>query len=76
VKIQIMGGKFCLRCIGKTLLGVVNKLCQLFEFLLKVKVMGSNPGYLLKSLIDQMSSWQKLGLIDLHKAQSTYMHIL
>ena len=26
VKIQIMGGKFCLRCKGKTLLGVVNKL--------------------------------------------------
>ena len=26
VKIQIMGGKFCLRCEGKTLLGVVNKL--------------------------------------------------
>ena len=26
VKIQIMGGKVCLRCKGKTLLGVVNKL--------------------------------------------------
>ena len=25
VKIQIMGGKVCLRCKGKTLLGVVNK---------------------------------------------------
>ena len=25
-KIQIMGGKVCLRCNGKTLLGVVNKL--------------------------------------------------
>jgi hypothetical protein len=25
VKIQIMGGKACLRCKGKTLLGVVNK---------------------------------------------------
>ena len=44
VKIQIMGGKVCLRCKGKTLLGVVNKL-------LKVKVMGSNPGYLLKSFL-------------------------
>ena len=26
VKIQIMGGKVCLRCKGKTLLGVVNKI--------------------------------------------------
>ena len=26
VKIQIMGGRVCLRCKGKTLLGVVNKL--------------------------------------------------
>ena len=26
VKIQIMGGKVCLRCKGTTLLGVVNKL--------------------------------------------------
>jgi hypothetical protein len=25
LKIQIMGGKVCLRCKGKTLLGVVNK---------------------------------------------------
>ena len=25
VKIQIMGGKVCFRCKGKTLLGVVNK---------------------------------------------------
>ena len=31
VKIQIMGKKICLRCKGKTLLGVVNKL-------LKVKI--------------------------------------
>ena len=28
VKIQIMGGKVCLKCIGKTLLGVVNKLMK------------------------------------------------
>jgi len=26
VKIQIMGGKVCLRCKGKTLQGIVNKL--------------------------------------------------
>jgi len=26
VKIQIMGNKICLRCKGKTLLGIVNKL--------------------------------------------------
>ena len=28
VKIQIMGGKVCSRCKGKTLLGVVNKLLK------------------------------------------------
>ena len=28
VKIQIMGGKFSLRCKGKTLLGIVNKLLK------------------------------------------------
>ena len=29
VKIQIMGGKVCLRCKGKTLLGIVKKYCIL-----------------------------------------------
>ena len=28
VKIQIMGGKVCLRCKGKTLLGIFNKLLK------------------------------------------------
>ena len=28
VKIQIMDGKVCLRCKGKTLLGVINKLLK------------------------------------------------
>ena len=28
VKIQIMGGKVCLRCQGKTFLGIVNKLLK------------------------------------------------
>ena len=28
VKIQIMGGKVCLRCKGKTLLGIVTKLLK------------------------------------------------
>ena len=28
VKVQIMGGKVCLRCKGKTLLGIVNKLLK------------------------------------------------
>jgi hypothetical protein len=28
VKIQIMGGKVCLRCKGKTLLGIVNKFLK------------------------------------------------
>ena len=63
MKIQIMGGKVCLRCKGKTLRDVVNKLFDIksssnvlqsklshpwFEFSLKVKVMGSNSGHLLK----------------------------
>ena len=34
VKIQIIGGKFCLGCKGKTLLGVVNKLF-IFKSLLR-----------------------------------------
>ena len=32
VKIQIMGGKVCLRCEGKTLVGVVNKLLETKKF--------------------------------------------
>ena len=28
VKIQVMGGKVCLRCKGKTLLAIVNKLLK------------------------------------------------
>ena len=73
VKIQIMGGKFCLRCKGKTLLGVVTKLLNTKSLLtspsnvlayslketfppiiwifMKVKVMGSDPGYLLQSFL-------------------------
>jgi hypothetical protein len=33
VKIQIMGGKVCLRCKGKTWLGIVNKLFVLPHYL-------------------------------------------
>ena len=33
VKIQIMDGKICFRCKGKTLLGDVNKLCILKSLL-------------------------------------------
>ena len=54
VKIQIMGGKIRLRYKGKSLLGVVNKLFvsrPKFEFSLKVKVMGWNPGNLVKSFL-------------------------
>ena len=40
VKIQIMDGKVCLRCKGKTLLGVVNKL-------LKVKSLFTMPSNVL-----------------------------
>ena len=32
VKIQIMGGKVCLRCKGKTLLGDGNKVFVFFKF--------------------------------------------
>ena len=75
MKIQIMGGKVCLRCKGKTLLSIVNKLFSLytprklsgqwFEFSLKVKVIGSNPGYLLKSSLlyqrtNQQRKWDNL----------------
>ena len=63
VKIQIMGGKVCLWCKIKPLLGLVSKLLktnlitssdlssQWFEFSLKVKVIRSNPGCLLKSFL-------------------------
>ena len=47
VKIQNMGGKICLRCKGKTLLGIVNKLFIFKSFLtkpsnvLKIKSLGN-----------------------------------
>ena len=41
VKIQIMGGKVCLRCKGKTLLGIVNKL-------LKTKSLLTSPSNVLE----------------------------
>ena len=51
VKIRIIGR----RCKGKSWLGTVNKLLKtkslLFESSLKVKVMGLNPGYPLKSFL-------------------------
>ena len=40
VKIQNMGGKVCLRCKGKTLLGVVNKF-------LKTKPQANFPSHIL-----------------------------
>ena len=40
VKIQIMGGKVCLRCKGKTLLGIVNKLW-------KTKILLTSPSNVL-----------------------------
>ena len=42
VKIQVMGGKVCLRCKGKTLLGIVNKLFKTNSLLTspsKVKIL-------------------------------------
>ena len=49
VKIQIMGVKVCLSCKGNVLPLHLSR--PLFEFSLKVKVMGSNPGYLLKPFL-------------------------
>ena len=46
VKIQIMGGKICLRCKGKTLLGVVNKL-------LKTKSLLTTPSNVLSLYVKQ-----------------------
>jgi hypothetical protein len=40
VKIQIIGGKVCLKCKGKTLQGVVNEL-------LKTKDLLTSPSYVL-----------------------------
>ena len=37
LKFQIMGGKVCLRCKGKTLLGVVNKLLKIERLPLHLK---------------------------------------
>ena len=50
VKMQIMGGKVCLSCIGKKYLAFSNGLPQV-NFPandLNLKVMGLNPGCLLK----------------------------
>ena len=60
MEIQNMVGKVCLRCKGKTFLGAapstnflnkkfvdITQQLKYFEFSLKVKVMGLNPGYLL-----------------------------
>jgi hypothetical protein len=67
VKIQIVGGKSCLRCKWQNIVGhcqqtfenkkFVDITQQCFallpqvNFSMKVKVMGSNPGYLLKSFL-------------------------
>ena len=40
VKIQVMGGKICLRCKGKTLQGIVNKI-------LKTKMLLTSPSNVL-----------------------------
>ena len=47
VKIQIMGGKICLRCKGKTLLGVINKLLKIkfvdsFAFICQANIPAHN----------------------------------
>ena len=46
VKIQIMGGKVCLRCKGKTLMGIVNKL-------LKTKSLLTSPSNVLPYYLKQ-----------------------
>ena len=48
MKIQIMGGKVCLRCKGKTLLGIVNKL-------LKKKVWWQRPAMFCLYTSDKLS---------------------
>ena len=89
-----MGGKVCLNCKGKILLGVVNKLLktkglftslspQQFQFLLKV--MGLNPGYLLKYFLLQWRSHKDRRVylryrdnVEFHQAQCRHIicHIL
>ena len=66
VKTQILGRELCLRCKGKTLkykkFVDITQQCFAYtpqanfpandlNFSLKVKVMGSNPGYLLKKIL-------------------------
>jgi hypothetical protein len=48
VKIQIMGGKVCLRCKGKTLLDVVNNF-------LKTKSLLTSPSNVFLSLLPQVN---------------------
>ena len=71
-----MGGKVSLSCKGKTLLGVVNKLLNtkrlftspiILPYFLKetefsLKVMESNPGYLLKNLFYFTTESQSEGI--------------
>ena len=48
VKIQIMGGKVCLRCKGKTLLGIVNKILKakrLFTLIPQENFIASNLNF-------------------------------
>ena len=87
VKIQILWGKVCLRCKGKTLLSVVNnffvfksllttpsnvlplQLKQTFPSIIEcsLKVMGLNPGYLLKIVSNLLKKISKIVLIKLPK---------
>jgi hypothetical protein len=46
VKIQIMAGKVCLRCKGKTLLGIVNKLLKTKSLLTSPAPSNDLPHYL------------------------------
>ena len=48
VKIQIMGGKVCLRCKGKMMLGIMNKL-------LKTKHLLTSPSALCCALLPQVN---------------------
>ena len=55
MKIQIMGGKVCFRCKGKTLLYLVHKFLKTINLLTSLSrqqfEFSLNPGYLLKSFL-------------------------
>ena len=84
-KIQIMGRKVFFRCKGKTLMVIVKKnqnkfvditqqcFALLLEFSMKVKVMRSNLGYLLKSFL-HYTIWRNISWKCKRQGQSEKAH--